>query len=316
MYDYRFEPKVVALGGGHGLFATLQALKHITRNLTAVVTVGDDGGSSGRIREQIPVLPPGDLRMALTAMCDDTDWGNTWSKVLQHRFTSSGDLNEHSVGNLLITALWQLFDDPVIGLEWVGKLLDANGRVLPAANEPVDISGKAYIDGEYRFIKGQANMAKAWGNFVDVKICPENPVVSDEVVKVISEADWLVLGPGSWYTSVIPHLLIPKLRDALIESKAKCVLNMNLISNTAETTGMSIVDHVKEFVKYAPNFQIDIIIADPSSCEDTDDLYNIASEYGAKVMLRSVHSSRNKALHDSLRLASALRDAFEGFYDG
>ena len=315
MFNYHFEPKVVALGGGHGLFATLQALKHITKNLTAIVTVADDGGSSGRIRKEIPVLPPGDLRMALTALCDDADWGNTWSKVLQHRFVSSGELDGHNVGNLLITALWQLYEDPVVGLDWVAKLLDAHGRVLPSASEPVNIFGKAYVDGNLETITGQANMANSGARFVDVGITPENPVVGEEVIKSVLEADWLVLGPGSWYTSVIPHLLIPDLRQALVESKAMRVLNMNLNVDTAETSGMSAVDHVKDFMKYANDFRIDIIIADPMACEITDDFYNIASEYGIKVMLRPIHSGRNRELHDPLRLASALRDAFEGYFD-
>lgn len=313
MYDYNLEPKIVALGGGHGLYATLQALKHITRELTAIVTVADDGGSSGRIRKQMPVLPPGDLRMALTALCDDAEWGNTWSKVLQHRFVSTGDLNGHSVGNILISALWQLYDDPVVGLDWVAKLLDAHGRVLPSANVPIDISGLACVNGVLENIVGQANMAHTNGKFLDVKIEPENPVVGDDVINAVLESDWLVLGPGSLYTSIIPHLLIPDLRVALNESKAKRVFVMNLIASTAETAGMTISDHVKELKKYSPDFDIDFIIADPLSCEDKKDLYNIASKYDINVMFRHVHNNRNRALHDPIRLASALQDAFEGY---
>ena len=133
------EPKVVALGGGHGLFASLSALRRVTGDLTAVVTVADDGGSSGRLRREFGVLPPGDLRMALAALCGDDEWGTTWSRVVQHRFAGEGDLRGHAVGNLLIVALWELLGDPVAGLDWVGRLLGAHGRVLPMASVPLDL---------------------------------------------------------------------------------------------------------------------------------------------------------------------------------
>src|SRR3954463_14865218 len=135
-------PRVVALGGGHGLAASLAALRHLTDRLTAVVTVADDGGSSGRLRREFGVLPPGDLRMALSALCDDGEWGRLWRDVLQHRFASAGALNGHALGNLLIVTLWELLDDPVAGLDWVGGLLGARGRVLPMAAVPLDIEAQ------------------------------------------------------------------------------------------------------------------------------------------------------------------------------
>ena len=122
---------IVALGGGHGLAASLSALRLLTDHLTAVVTVADDGGSSGRLRDDFHVLPPGDLRMALAALCDDSDWGHTWRDVLQHRFAGSGELNGHALGNLMIVSIWELLGDTVRGLDLVGRLLGARGRVLP-----------------------------------------------------------------------------------------------------------------------------------------------------------------------------------------
>ena len=126
--------RVVALGGGHGLAATLQALRRVTDELTAVVGVADDGGSSGRLRDEFGVLPPGDLRMALAALCGDDSWGRTWEQVIQHRFGGEGQLGGHSVGNLLITALWEQTGDPVTGLDWVGALLQAQGREIGRAH--------------------------------------------------------------------------------------------------------------------------------------------------------------------------------------
>lgn len=142
--------KVVALGGGHGLYATLSALRILTRNVTAIVTVGDDGGSSGHIRKEMDVLPPGDLRMALAALCDDGEWGQTWRDVLQHRFESTGSLNGHSVGNLLIVATWALLDDPVDGLDLIGRLLDVKGRVLPMSTTPLQIEADVLSAGRRR----------------------------------------------------------------------------------------------------------------------------------------------------------------------
>src|ERR671935_2675957 len=133
------QPKVVALGGGAGLSASLTALRRITGDLTAVVTVADDGGSSGRLRDELGVLPPGDLRKALAALCGDDDWGQTWARVIQHRFQSKGDLHDHAVGNLLIVALWEQLGDHVQALDLVGKLLGAHGRVLPMSAVPLDI---------------------------------------------------------------------------------------------------------------------------------------------------------------------------------
>ena len=122
---------IVALGGGHGLSATLRALRHITRALTAVVTVADDGGSSGRLRQEMPILPPGDLRMALASLCEESEWGLTWRDVMQLRLDTTGPLNRHALGNLLISGLWQLLDDPVEGLDWVGRLLGARDASCP-----------------------------------------------------------------------------------------------------------------------------------------------------------------------------------------
>ena len=132
-------PRITALGGGQGLSASLSALRRLTSDLTAVVTVADDGGSSGRLREELGVLPPGDLRKALAALCGDDDWGRTWSEVIQQRFTGNGELGGHAVGNLLIVALWEKLGDPVAALDWVGRLLNVQGRVLPMSAVPLDI---------------------------------------------------------------------------------------------------------------------------------------------------------------------------------
>ncbi|WP_428639489.1 gluconeogenesis factor YvcK family protein [Schaalia sp.] len=304
---------VVALGGGHGLSATLRALRHITRSLTAVVTVADDGGSSGRLRKEMPILPPGDLRMALASLCEESEWGLTWRDVLQTRLRTSGPLDGHALGNLLISGLWQLLDDPVEGLQWVARLLGASGRVLPMSTRPLDIEADMDDDGRRYTVSGQSKVAIAPGTVEGVRITPEDPEVPEQVVEAISEASWVVLGPGSWYTSVIPHLLVPSIHRALVTTDAHRALILNLSRQRGETDRLSTADHVRAISRYAPDFKLDVVIADPTATDDIDDLIVASEELGARVLLRQVRTGDGQPHHDPLRLAAALRDAFDGF---
>ena len=161
-------PKVVCLGGGHGLAATLAAMRTLTNQVTAVVTVADNGGSSGRLRAEFNSLPPGDLRVALAALCADDEWGRSWAEIMQYRFTSSGQMDNHAVGNLLLTALWDRDHDPVKGLERVGQLLEVVGRVLPMALEPLDIEGKFTSNQKTELVRGQIQVAAAAGKVNDL----------------------------------------------------------------------------------------------------------------------------------------------------
>src|SRR3954454_14918631 len=234
------EPSVVALGGGHGLAASLTALRSVTTDLTAVVTVAANGGSSGRLRDEFGVLPPGDLRMALAALCGDDRWGQTWARVLQHRFESEGEMDGHSMGNLLIVALWDLLGDHVAGLDWVGSLLGARGRVLPMAVTPIDITARVRgaLPGapeDITTVCGQVAVATTPGDVLEVSLAPADPKACPEAVQAIGEADWVVLGPGSWYSSVIPHLLVPDLRAALATTAAGIIVTLNLEAQPGET---------------------------------------------------------------------------------
>ena len=195
-------PKVVALGGGHGLAATLSALRQLTHQITAIVTVADNGGSSGRLREEFDVLPPGDLRMALAALCSDDEWGRNWADILQYRFTSSGDMNNHALGNLLLTALWDRDNDPVAGIAKVGELLKIVGRVLPMALEPLDIEGVFESNGKVEAIRGQIQVATHKGNLKSLRIIPEQPECTPASLEAISNAEFLTFGPGSWFSKI------------------------------------------------------------------------------------------------------------------
>lgn len=316
--------RVSALGGGHGLKATLSALRIIAaEHLTAVCTVADDGGSSGRLRHDMDVIPPGDLRMALTALCDDTDWGRTWADVMQHRFQSkdgvSGSLDNHAMGNLLIVALWELLGDPVDGLRWAGALLGARGQVLPMSRTPLTMSGLLQPDGsesETVRISSQAELAHAGmlGRLSDVQIHPAEAEACTEAVTAIELSDWVVLGPGSWYTSVLPHLLLHDMRTALYETEARRCLVMNLTSDTAETQGMTPAGHLDVLGHYAPGLHIDAIIADPHSVleDEQEDFAAAAERLGAQIIYAKVRSQDRPDIHDPLRLAIAFNEVFHG----
>lgn len=310
-------PDVVALGGGHGLAASLSALRHLTDRLTAVVTVADDGGSSGRLRREFGVLPPGDLRMALSALCDDSEWGLLWRDVLQHRFASAGALHDHALGNLLIVTLWELLDDPVSGLDWVARLLGARGRVLPMAAVPLDIEATVQgIDPDdpstLTTVRGQVAAATTPGRVIGIQLSPNDPPARPEVLAAVGEADWAVLGPGSWYTSVLPHLLVPELARALARTSARICLTLNLGQQPGETDGFSPENHLEVIAAHAPDLRIDAVLVDPSQVEDAQALASVAAEMGAVVVTRDVALGDGTARHDPLRLAAAYRDLFSG----
>ncbi len=307
---------VVALGGGHGLSATLGALRHITTDVTAVVTVADDGGSSGRLRAELDVLPPGDLRMAVSALCEATEWGETWRDVLQHRFRTDGDLNGHAVGNLLLVAIWQLLDDQVAGLDLIGRLLGATGRVLPMATTPLaieaDVRMRDQPDAPPLLIRGQSRVAVTSGIVERVRLMPEDAEACPQAIEAIENADWVILGPGSWFTSVMPHLLLPGIADALHRTQARIALTLNLASQPGETEGYTAADHLRSLRRYAPSLRLDVVIADPSAIDDLDDLLECGRQLGARVLLRQVGVGDGTPRHDPLRLAAAYRDAFDG----
>lgn len=307
------QPRVVALGGGHGLSASLQALSHVTDDITAVVTVADDGGSSGRLREELQILPPGDLRMALAALCGSSSGGQQWRDALQHRFPGDGPLGGHALGNLIIAALWDLLGDPVEGLDLVAGLLSARGRVLPMATEPVRIGGMVAGHDPQRpdevvEVVGQVRLASSPGRVQSVHLEPDPPAVCAEAVEAILDADWVVLGPGSWFTSVMPHLLVPELCRALVATRARRMLALNVVSDH-ETDGFTPSDHLAVLSSHAPGLHLDLVLADPGAVGDAEPaLRESAQALGAEVRLSTVASAEQAGTHDILRLAAAFRD--------
>jgi uncharacterized cofD-like protein len=312
MADNSRSLKVVALGGGHGLAASLSALRQITEDLTAVVCVSDDGGSSGRLREQFPVVPPGDLRMALAALCGDDEWGATWARVLQHRFVSTGDLNGHALGNLLITALWQETGDVVQGLEWVGRLLGAQGRVLPVSLHPLEIFAQIRSsDGELHRVDGQVQVASTMDEIISIGLHPSDPDACPQAIDAVNTADVVVLGPGSWFTSVLAHFQVPQMSQSLHDTRAKRVLVLNLNAQAGETSGYSPEKYLEVLATQYPDFHLDWVIADPDHVQDEAALRRVSAAVGANVLLAPVADfAEFSDKHDVEALTSAFRSVF------
>jgi uncharacterized cofD-like protein len=317
---------VVALGGGHGLHASLSALRHLVDDLTvdeltAVVTVADNGGSSGRLRGEFGVLPPGDLRMALAALCGDDEWGDTWAKVLQHRFEGDGEMRGHVVGNLLIVGLWELLGDHVDALDWVGRLLGAKGRVLPMAMTPMDITAevRGLVAGDpdaLTTVRGQVEVATTEGVITEIALEPADPEVSPAVVDAIGAADWVVLGPGSWFSSVLPHLLVPLLRESLVSTDARVVVVLNLEEQAGETGGFGPADHLAVLAEHAPDLGIDVVLADRTSvADDLPELEETVAALGAHLVVDDLAVGDGTPRHDPVRLATAYARVF-GIGDG
>ncbi|MEO6204261.1 MAG: uridine diphosphate-N-acetylglucosamine-binding protein YvcK [Mycobacteriales bacterium] len=305
-------PKVVALGGGHGLAASLQALRRVTEQLTAVVTVADDGGSSGRLRDELDALPPGDLRMALVALASDDSWGSTWERVLQHRFAGDGPLGGHAVGNLLLAGLAESTGDPVVALDLVGKVLGCTGRVLPMSPVPLQICATVTAqDGSSGEVAGQVAVATASGVITDVRLSPVDPPACKEAVSAVDEADWVIFGPGSWFTSVLPHLLVPELRQALVRTQGRRLVVLNLVPQTGETEGFSPEAHLDVLTAHSPDLRLDVVLADEAAVVDRRGLMASVESAGGRLVLAPLAVTDGSPRHDPSRLASAYAQIFE-----
>jgi uncharacterized cofD-like protein len=308
-------PRVVAFGGGHGLAAALAAWRRLTPELTAVVTVADDGGSSGRIRREMPVLPPGDLRMALTALAGQDPRTQEVARLMHHRFGGTGVLAGHPVGNLVLTALAEMHDgDSVRALDVLGDLLGACGRVLPMADVPLDLVARVESTdpddpARIRTIRGQVAIASTPGRVREILVSPPDPPVSPAVLDAIAAADVVSLGPGSWYTSVLPHLLVPQLRAALVAAQARVVVVLNLEPQPGETDGFSPEEHLHVLQAHLGGVALHTVIADADSVVDRHGLLSAVGECGAELVLTPVAELDGAPRHDPVRLAAALATA-------
>ncbi|MBQ0906708.1 2-phospho-L-lactate transferase CofD family protein [Micromonospora sp. U21] len=340
--------RVVAFGGGHGLSASLRALRHcapeLDLDITAVVTVGDDGGSSGRLRAERGGLPPGDLRQALVALAGDHPATRRSAGLFQHRFAAApadaprsaaraagdpdggagpaaGDPDDgagrgadglagHAVGNLVLCGLMELLGDPVAALEHAGAMLGTVGRVLPMSREPVGIEARVRgadpaAPDEVRTVRGQHQVAVTTGWVESLRLSPTAPAACAEALAAIGAADWLIFGPGSWYTSVLPHLLVPQLADAIVSSPARRLVTLNLAAEK-ETLGLSVADHLAALHWYLPELKVDLVLADAKAVGDPEPVERAAESLGARLVLAPVAVIDGTPRHDPAALGAAL----------
>jgi uncharacterized cofD-like protein len=309
-------PRVVAFGGGHGLSASLSALRQVTSRLTAVVTVADDGGSSGVIRDELDALPPGDLRMALASLAGDDELSQLWAQVCQHRFAGGATLAGHPVGNLLLTGLSEVTRDPVMALDLVGRLLGSVGRVLPLSVRPIeivaDVIGLDQGDlAAVREVRGQVAVATTRGEVIGVRLDPPFIDACPQAVDAVLEADWVVFGPGSWFTSVIPHLLVPDMHKALTMTRARRIVTLNMSEQAGETEGFSPATHLEVLGAHAPDLQVDVVLAARRAVTGgRESLTSAARSLGAELMIAHLGSDENVPTHEPGLLATAYQEIF------
>jgi uncharacterized cofD-like protein len=280
-------PRVVAVGGGHGLAASLGAARRFAGVLTAVVSVADDGGSSGRLREQLGIVPPGDLRKCLVALAAP---GSVLGQAFEHRFEGE-DIGGHALGNLVIAGLVSAAGELQAGLDEAGRLLGAVGRVVPATTEPVVLKAEA-AGGE---IEGQSAVHRT-PHIRRVSLVPADPPASPAALSAVAQADMVVIGPGSLFTSVLAVLAVPALAQAVRSSPGRRVYVANLRPQPAETAGFDVAAHVQALA--AHGVDVDVVLADDAAIA--------LGKVGVPVVVDRLTRPDGGPGHDPERLASAL----------
>lgn len=321
--DYFFEnirlgqgPKIVVIGGGTGLSTLLRGLKKKTSNLTAIVTVADDGGSSGRIREDLHMIAPGDLRNCLVALAEKE---GLMEELFTHRFGGQGNLSGHSFGNLFLAALTEtLHGDVEKALEAASKILKVQGRVIPSSTQNVKLVA-TMEDGSV--VEGESRIPHVGKRIAKVQLEPNLPQPEGAALQAIDEADVVILGPGSLYTSIMPNLLIDKIATHVRASKATKIYICNVMTQPGETAGYTVGDHVQAIVDHVGTGVIDIVLANDSSFQDV-----VLQKYakvgaspvevdkerleslGVRVIKADLMSSEDRAVHNSDRLGKVVMD--------
>jgi uncharacterized cofD-like protein len=319
-------PRVVAIGGGTGLPVVLEGFKQALwdgasrstndrERLTAIVTVADDGGSSGRLRQAYGVLPPGDIRNCLLALADRS---STLAALFDYRFDGGDEIDGHSLGNLILTALGRLESDFSAAIERGSEILDVRGRVFPSTTESVRLRAQ-FEDG--RWVEGESRIATVPGLIRRVSLEPPDAGALSQAAEAARQADLVVIGPGSLYTSLIPVLLVRELTEAIRQSRAHIVLVMNLVTEPGETDGYTAADHLVAIRRHAPDVPIHDILLNATPIPD--DLVQAYSASGAtpvspdsellralghRPVTRDLLGAGPRIRHDPHRLARAILD--------
>jgi uncharacterized cofD-like protein len=295
--------KVVVVGGGHGASASLKAALEYADEVAGIITIADDGGSSGRLSSEMGVLPMGDIRNCLAALADN----ETAAEVFQYRFPS-GDLEGHVLGNLWLAAVTQISESFITAIERAAEMLSCRGRVIPPTLEPVKLISE--VEGE--LIVGQVNVASAEGLINYVSLDPPDPEAYPEAIELIASADQIILGPGSLYTSVLPPLLVPSVNEALRVAEGKRIFVCNIAAQTGETTHFDAAAHLAALFAHLGDGVLDVMVAhsgrDPIGDSPLASVDIAAIErLGVNTFLSDLVPDDLEPVHDHVRLAEALR---------
>ena len=306
-------PAITVVGGGHGLSVLLRGIKQATTNVTAVVTVADDGGSSGRLREELGMIPPGDLRNCLVALADTEP---LMEKLFQHRFEGDSQLSGHSFGNLFIAAMAQVTGDVETALKESSKVLAVKGRVLPASKEFVRLDA---IMEDGSIVCGESKIPEAHKKIHRVKLFPEHVEAVQSSLDALRDAEAIVLGPGSLYTSIMPNLLVEGIGDALCRSRAVKIYICNVMTQPGETDGYTASMHVKAILDHAGRNAVDYVIVNSTPVpEDLKKKYAEAGAYpvivdedvlkalGVGVIKADLITNHDAIHHDPKKLAESV----------
>jgi uncharacterized cofD-like protein len=306
-------PKIVTIGGGHGLATLLRGLKSVSHNIYAVVTVADDGGSSGRLRESLGILPPGDVRNCLAALSDDED---LLAQLFQYRFTNEdGNLKGHSFGNLFISSMAEITGSFEQAIAESGRVLAVSGKVLPATLENVKLIAniRRPEDNEVKRVVGESKITKTTGVIQQVMLEPGNPSAYPEVIQSLLSADLIVVGPGSLYTSIMPNLLVRDITSAIRASQALKIFICNVATQKGETEGYSCGDHLRVVEEHVGSNLFDIIVAnevEPTKYHQNVEGVRIEDELQMKynVYKTDLIDVENPWRHDPEKIAQTLMD--------
>jgi len=307
-------PRIVVIGGGTGLSALLRGLKEYSRNITAVVTVADNGGSSGELRKSIGILPPGDIRNCLAALSKDEE---LLTQLFQYRFAASAGLNGHSLGNLLITALAELTGSFEEGVAEMGRVLAVQGDVFPSTLHNVNLCADVKLeDREVEVqIEGESQISNIGGRIQRVWLQPGSPAAFPPTVQAILGADLIIIGPGSLYTSLLANLLVPDLRDAIRASRATKFYVCNVATQPGETDSFTANDHLNTIERHIGSRLIDVAICNANyqgQLPEGVDFVRLdpGQEMGAPVYKADLLDVDNPWRHDSAKLAKSVMDLY------
>ena len=303
-------PRITVIGGGTGLPSLIRGIKRYSHNITAIVTMADDGGSSGRLRSELGIQPPGDIRNCLVALADSED---VMQNLMDYRFESNGQLNGHSFGNMLIAALAGIGGDFSRAVEMAGELLAIRGKVIPSTTTDVTLIASTEA-GET--LTGESNVARASGRIACLSLCPPNPQAHPAAVAALHGADLIIIGPGSLYTSIVPNLLIPGIAKAVEQSRALKVYVCNVAEEPRQTVGYSVQDHLDVVRRYTGHGSAHAVIAN-SSIPDGPTPAGLAFirpdrpwEDPALLVEADIIDRAATARHDPAKLAAAVADIY------